>query len=208
MSEDTTQPPRARDRATRPGWLPFSIVVATLCAIAAVPVALGVLAPERAEGTVGVYERVSFDADAAGSIGIGGFIAPEGWSRQANGEPTDGTATPSSTHAAFVSAARDVRLEASLHLGEDDADALLRSGSPAGAAILPTLPVPHGEGREIRMIEYDLGVGGGFTQSFAMCTDRAPFVCLRFDVEMLTDADGPGAIRPDISAVLDSAEVY
>ncbi|WP_336651842.1 MULTISPECIES: hypothetical protein [unclassified Leucobacter] len=206
MSEDTTLLPRTR--ATRPGWLPFSMVVATLAAITAVPVALEVLAPERADGTVGVFERVALNVDAEGAFGIGGFIAPEGWLRESD-EAVDGggEAKPSSS-ASFVSAAQDVRLEASLHFGADDADALLRSSSPAGTAILPITSAPHGEGREIRMLEYDLDVGGGFTQSFAMCTDRAPYVCLRFDVEMLDDAGRPGTIRPDISAVLDSAEVY
>ena len=214
MSERGTPQPQARTRAsTRPGWLPFWLVLATIAALFAVGVTLTALAPERAEGAVGVYEREAFvDTEIPGSPVTAGFIAPEGWLREnTGGEEAAADSADSgegSKRVGFSTVDGDVRLVATMHGDVESVDQLLHENAPVGAGLMPITELPRTAGLEMRMLAYDLEAGAGFAQRIAVCDARASRICLLFEIAMLDPGTGPGELHPDITAVLDSVEVY
>lgn len=196
--------------APRPAWLPFWLTLATIVALFAVSITLNVTAPERAEGTVGVYERESL-AVSEGSVrsALGGFIAPEGWLRE-QGDDTDSEAGSDtvSERVEFSTADGDVWLVATLHSAVAGVDQLLRESAPVGAGFLPIAELPQSGGLETRMIAFDLEAGAGFGQRIAVCGASAPRACMLFEIAMLDPASGPQELHPDVAAVLSSVEVY
>ncbi len=185
-------------RSDRPMWAPVWAMVVVSAALVIVPIALMVLLPTRAEGTIGVYERVTLSAQSGDREATAQFIAPEGWIRATDrGDTTALVATdPDGGTTLRVSVFPDVTS------GPD----LLRETSPVGALVVPVLPVELEGALTGNSIQYDLSAGDAVTRTIVACTATKPADCL-----LLTLSFQPGQSSHDIPPaaldLLNSAEV-
>lgn len=202
----------------RPRWAPFFIVLAVLATLAVIPVVLLLLAPDRGENMVGVYERVTFEEDHDGSRVIAGFIAPQGWQRAApesdgaDGESgSDDVATDEGApveDAEFTAADNSAWIYADLHLDVASPALLLRESAPIGAALSPVQALDVDNGLDTHFIEYDLGAGTGVSQIISACKSATAPSCLLFRIEEQGYTHPAGTILPEMAAILKTAEVY
>lgn len=204
MPARLAEPPAAMDGVTQPRWAPFFLCLALLALIVSVPVALGIAAPARAEGAVGVYERVKFSDESGARPAIAGFIAPEGWLRTGDTEASEDPVE----QAEFASPHDEAWLAAELRTAVDSPARLLRESAPLGALASPVKPFDAGNGLETRFIEYDLEAGAGVEQLFAVCNTSAEMSCLLFTVNDFDRVHTFGTVLPDVAAVLKTAEVF
>lgn len=194
QSEIVDDSPRRRG-----GWVPATVVVLVIFGLVVAPLLLSLTAPSRAEGTVGVFERVTLTAEDDGRPVLGGFIAPQGWLRL-----DDDSDAP----AFLLQNGGSALVAVSLHSDAEDASALLQEGIPAGASLSPIRPLDLGAGLDAAMIEFDLQAGDAPTQRIAACSRSNPEHCLL--VEVVSDGQGdgrPDSLMPEVRDMLLSAEV-
>lgn len=207
MNELPPSPPDASQRK-RAGWVPATVILLVIFGLVCAPLLLALLAPTRAEGTVGVYERITLRAEDGANSAIGGFIAPQGWARMGD-EETEGD--PQEHVFVLDERGRSAIVTVSLRVDADDAAALLREDLPAGAALAPVQRLDPGAGPgaalEVSMLEFDLQAGGGVTQRIAACSPLRATHCLLFEVSAEERGSGAGDPLPEVRAMVQSAEV-
>lgn len=194
QSETVDDSPRRRG-----GWVPATVVVLVIFGLVVAPFLLALAAPSRAEGTVGVFERVTLTTEDGGRLVLGGFIAPEGWMRI-----DDDSDEP----AFLLQDGGSALVTVSLRTDAGDASALLQEGIPAGASLSPIRSLDLGTGLDAAMIEFDLQAGDAPTQRIAACSQASPGHCLL--VEVVSDGQGdgrPDSLMPEVRDMLLSAEV-
>ena len=212
----TKLPPTGR--RDKPRWVPFVIVLAVLITLFVIPVVMLVAAPDRGENTVGVYERVRFEADHDGARVVAGFIAPQGWQRavtepdadEGESEP-DAAATgegESVDDAEFTAADNSAWIFADLHTEVASPAQLLREAAPIGAALSPVQALDSGNGLDTFFIEYSLDAGMGISQLITTCDRGVTPSCLLFQVEERGSTHAAGTVMPELAAILKTVEVY
>ncbi len=193
MTLSVSAPPTRRS----PRWIPFTVIVAATAVLLTFPGVLGLFAPDRAEGTVGVFQRESLIA-VDGNLGVAGVIAPEGWLKVPGEDRSE---------LGFVRPDGSAIIALSLHTGGADADLLLREDLPFGAALTPIRPLAPIGRSEVSMLEFDLSAGNTISQRIAACQTVIKNGCLVFDVEAEAGAFTEDGLLPDVVRMIESAEV-
>lgn len=208
----TDPPPRG---ATKPGWLPFWVVIGIFVLLALVMTSIGVFLPQQAEGTVGFYQRVALEETSDGVTVTVGFIAPEGWSTPIeDGESDEGEEeeeTPGEKLAkrvTFTSPDDSLQLTATAHANTAGPQALLRQSAPVGAALLPTVTVPLESGLTGQRLSYDLDAGSGRVDDVAVCGVVNADNCVLLRLTVADGATFDGDLPAEFVTVLQSVEVY
>lgn len=180
------------------------------------PIVLSAVAPAVVEGKVGVFERVTLSAGAGDSRAIGGFIAPEGWTR-IEAEPVENKSD--STEASvqsFISPDERATISVELHSDISDPEQLLTQNAPVGAAFVPTSTPAAVNNFTLALRNFDLEAGTGGTQMIAACASLIKTNCLLItstvsasvaDPLLESDLQG-GYLVPEISPIIESAEVF
>ena len=176
------------------GWGPAIVILFVIVTLVVAPVALAAAAPSRADGTVGVYQRVTLRSEVDGVARIGGFIAPAGWQRSVEDDTV-----ASYRRSGLVDSSR---VTVSLHLDVADAEALLRQGIPGAAMLAPVQVVDSGNGLTTTMVEFDLEAGDRVTQRILACSVFDAQHCLLFEAVVSGTADAE-----TVRGMVDSAEV-
>lgn len=185
---DTEKPETPRPRAL---WVPFWSGIGILALVIALPIALATSAPERDPEAIGILEQVPLvGAGDAGSPGIGGYVAAEGWHWD----------DPESREELW-SPKGDVRVSARLVSGVADPVGELRSQVPAGAALVPVETAATATGlREYTIVE-DLAAGDSVTERTLVCAETLPASCVEFTVVASGNTDVDASIRGMIESV-------
>ena len=188
--QDTIAPTHRRGT----GWAPAIVIIGAILALVITPIVLLVVAPTRADGVVGLADRVTLRAEVDGTARIGGFVAPAGWQRSGEDD-----ASESFVHGGAIDAST---VTVSLHLDVTDADALLRAGIPVAAALAPIRAIDTGSGLPTSMLEFDQEAGDRVTQRFLACSLFDAQHCLLVEAVVSGEADAD-AVRELVA----SAEV-
>lgn len=188
----------------RPRWVAFGVIVGTILVLVGTPAVVGAVVPPKAEGTVGVYERIVLHSEPEEEGVAAGFIAPQGWLLidAADGE-AEGTVQRLETRDGEVS------VTASVHSPVASPHRLLREEVPIGAILTPIHRLDSAPLLTADLLEYDLGAGQGVHQRIAVCEVLRNTSCLLFEVTVpATHASSDaGPLLPDLTAMVASAEV-
>lgn len=180
--------------AVRRRWAPFWAAVAILVLASAIPVALGILAPDRDPNAIGYVEQIALTVEGDdGSRGLGGYVAPAGWLW------IDAQAGDS-----FTSPDGQVVVTGRLLAGIEDPERELRAAAAAGSAFLPVAVSTTASGLASYTLSEDLAAGGEVTERTFVCsaavTSRS---CLEF---VIVDAQND-TWDSDLRALIESVEV-
>jgi len=218
---DVVAPEPTAHAATRPRWAAFSVTAATILLLLLVPTATGAVSPSKPEDVVGVYERVLVQTKLDGRTVVGGFIAPQGWVRDAEeesegagsedtgSEDGEDDATGAVEEQGFATPDGGATVSVTLHAGVESPEQLLRDDTPIGAAAARIVRLESAPLLTADLLEYDLEAGAGVHQRVAVCEVLKNSSCMLFEVSLSgthasTDA---GRLIPDVAAMVASVEV-
>lgn len=173
-------------------------MIVVLAVLLAAPQLLGQAVPDRPRGSIGLYERVSFESSGPEGRALAGIIAPDGW-----------LWLESRDSGRFLSADREASIEVELRPAVADRDALVREGVPSGAALLPAARAPARPGIEALLLEYDLAAGDSPASSAVVCPAGDPPVdCLLIRAAFgSSDEANRDRARADLARIVESAEI-
>lgn len=205
-SRENAAPPTAPDTPERPRWAAFGVILTTTLALIVTPAAVGAAVSPIPEGTVGVYERVTLQSESEAGTAIGGFIAPQGWTRADAPSATDAAGTSAIS---FRSPNGDATVAVSAEVLVGTSDELLRSAAPVGAALAPIVRLESSPLLTADLIEYDLEAGDSRSQLIAVCEVVTNAACLLFEVGVQNQPEGSDAdqILPEVAEMVASTEV-
>lgn len=188
----------------RSNWAAAAVILIAVSSIFAAPTLLNALVPEPSVQPVGFYERIIFRGDGGEAGATAGLIAPVGWARLDEASP--GTLVVSNAAASFT---------VSMHERSENAEALLRSSLPVGAAFLPTTSLAIDSSFDAKAIEFDLAAGDAPVLNVAIClidsaNDETP--CLLIEAVYGTNPSGTAdaqreSARMALSRMLASIEI-
>lgn len=212
---DVVAPESTAHAATRPRWVAFSVTAATILLLLLVPTVTGAVSPSKPEDVVGVYERVLVQTELDGRTVVGGFIAPQGWVRDAEEDSEDTGSDDAEGEAAaveeqgFATLDGGAMVSVTMHAGVESPEQLLRDETPIGAAAARIVRLESAPLLTADLLEYDLEAGAGVHQRVAVCEVLKNSSCMLFEVSLSgthasTDA---GRLIPDVAAMVASAEV-
>ena len=175
-------------------WVPFWAAVAILVLASAIPVALGILAPDRDPNAIGFVEQVSLTVEGnEGPRALGGYVAPEGWLW------IDAQARDS-----FTSPDGQVLVTGRLLAGVEDPERELRAAAATGSALLPVAVSTTASGLASYTLSEDLAAGGEVTERTFVCSAAATSrSCFEFVIVDAQNETWDSALR----ALIDSVEV-
>lgn len=180
--------------AVRRRWAPFWAAAAILLLASAIPVALGILAPDRDPNAIGYVEQIVLTVEGDdGSRALGGYVAPAGWlwiDAQAGGS--------------FTSPDGQVVVTGRLLAGIEDPERELRAAAAAGSAFLPVAFSTTASGLASYTLSEDLAAGGEVTERTFVCSAAATSrSCFEFVIVDAQNETWDSALR----ALIDSVEV-
>lgn len=176
-------------------WAPFWAAVAILALASAIPIVLGILAPDRDPNAIGFVEQVSLTVEGDdGSRALGGYVAPEGW-LWIDSEARD----------SFTSPDGQVVVTGRLLAGVEDPERDLSATAAAGSAFLPVAVSTTANGFASYTLTEDLAAGGEVTERTFVCSAAAARSrsCLEFVIVDAQNDTWNSALR----GLIDSVEV-